>query len=351
MPPSPHSQRVILVANKMIFMKHYTGEEHPEKPERVEVIESALIKADLMNPYNQVLPRQATLAELSLCHDSNYLRELKRQIDLLQFKRMKCASFDSTVCKAAHVSGDFEISPDTLQVALYAAGAPLTAIEYILNPKNQTNRAFCIIRPPGHHAHFQTGSGFCVFNNVAIAAKHLTQNLAFQRVLIVDWDAHHGDGTQELTEDDPNIFYFSTHRDTAVGKGFYPGAFWGSQDQQGKGKAKGTVLNCPVYGSKEECRKGILHAFRNQLVPTMDKYQPDFVLISCGFDAHEKDSLVGLGLKDEDYREMTSICVNIAEKYARGRIISVLEGGYNLEAMANAAIIHVEALKMSGVAC
>lgn len=342
-----HSQRVIYVANKAIFMKHCTGEGHPERPERVESIENALVKANLMNQLNQVLPRQATSEELALCHDPNYLKELKEQIEILQSNGEPCASFDSAACRIPHVPGDFQISPETWQVSLYAAGAPLTAIEYILNPENQTNRAFCIVRPPGHHAHHQTGSGFCVFNNVAIAAKHLTQNLGFKRVLIVDWDAHHGDGTQELTEEDPNIFYFSTHRDTAAGRGFYPGAYWGKEEQQGKGKGKGTVLNCPVYGSKDECRQQILNAFKNQLVPAMDQYQPDFVLISCGFDAHEKDILVGLGLKDEDYRDMTLICVGIAEKYAKGRMISVLEGGYNLDAIASAARVHVEALGTS----
>lgn len=347
MSPSLHSQRVILVANKTIFMKHYTGKEHPERPERVEAIENALIKSNLMDHLNQVFPRQATLEEVALCHDFNYLDELNKQINSLKLKQIECDSFDSAICRTEHVPSDFQISSDTLQVSLYAAGAPLTAIEYILNPDNQTNRAFCIVRPPGHHAHYKTGSGFCVFNNVAIAAKHLTQNFGFKRVLIVDWDAHHGDGTQELTEDDPSIFYFSTHRDTSAGKGFYPGPYWGNQDQRGKGKGIGTVLNCPVYGSKEECRQQILNAFKDQLVPAIDKYQPDFVLISCGFDAHEKDTLVGLGLKDEDYRDMTSTCVKIADKYAKGRIISVLEGGYNLNAISNAAVVHVQALEDS----
>jgi acetoin utilization deacetylase AcuC-like enzyme len=338
---TPHtSQRVVIVANQLLFKRHWTGEGHPEAPQRVEAIEQALREANLMDQNNTLSPRQATFEEIGLCHSKAYQQELNKQIERLQHQGKRWASFDNRACQAAHVPGDFQISADTLNVALYAAGAPLTAIEYILNQENQTSRAFCIVRPPGHHAHSQTGSGFCVFNNVAIAAKHLVQHLGFQRVLIVDWDAHHGDGTQDLIENDGRIFYFSTHKDTA--RGFYPGPHWGRREQQG---VKENVLNCPVTGSAKECREGILSAFRNQLIPVMEKYRPDFVLISCGFDAHKDDSLVGLGLTDEDYREMTKICVKIAEQYAQGRIVSVLEGGYNLEAIASAAKVHVETLK------
>ncbi len=344
MPKVAHpSHKVVIVANKTIFMKHETGTKHPESPQRVEAIEQALTDAELMTADNTIKPRQATVEEISLCHDNAYQKELKRQIEDLSQKGIKTLSFNPANSKVANVSGDFQISSESLEVSLYAAGAPLTAIEYLLNPAHQTSRAFCIVRPPGHHAHQKTGSGFCVFNNVAIAAKHLTQNLGFKRVLIVDWDAHHGDGTQELTEEDGKIFYFSTHTDTT--SGFYPGPVWGRKEDQGIGKGKGTVLNCPVSGYPDQCRNAILKAFREQLIPAMDQYKPDFVLISCGFDAHQHDSLVGLGLTDDDYREMTGICIGIAEKYAQGRIVSVLEGGYNLDAISSAAKVHVEAMK------
>jgi acetoin utilization deacetylase AcuC-like enzyme len=338
--------RVVIVANKAIFMQHCTGEHHPEAPERVEAIEQALQEASLMHRDNTVSPRQAIPEEIALCHDEAYQAELKKQIQHIQVQGKKSSSFKPN-WKVDNVAGDFQISPQTLNTSLYAAGAPLSAIEYLLNKDNQTSRAFCIVRPPGHHAHRHTGSGFCVFNNVAIAAKHLTQNLGFQRVLIVDWDAHHGDGTQELTEGDSKIFYFSTHRDTS--DGFYPGPQWGKVEQHGVEAGKGTVLNCPVSGSKEKCRREILKAFKEQLVPAMDKYKPDFVLISCGFDAHEHDSLVGLGLKDEDYQELTMMCIGIAEKFAKGRLVSVLEGGYNLNAIAGAAKVHVKALMEAAI--
>lgn len=335
------TQRVVIVANKNVFMEHITGENHPESPQRVEAIENALTQANLMNKENTIKPRQATKDEISLCHDKSYQEELERQIEKQRKKGSIVSTFDTSEWKVDHVPGDFQMSPHTLNTSLYAAGAPLTAIEYILDEKNKTSRAFCIVRPPGHHAHQYTGSGFCVFNNVSIAAKHLTHNLGFKRVLIVDWDAHHGDGTQELTESDGNIFYFSTHKDTS--EGFYPGSYWGHANET-KGNKQQTVLNCPVSGSQDQCRQQILEAFHHQLIPAMAHYQPDFVLISCGFDAHENDSLVGLGLKDEDYKEMTNICVRIAEKYSKGRIISVLEGGYNLDAISRAAKVHVQAL-------
>jgi acetoin utilization deacetylase AcuC-like enzyme len=337
------SQRVVIVANKALFMEHLTGEFHPESPQRVEAIEEALRHAGLMDEENTIVPREATVGEISLCHDKPYQEELQKQIENLPRQYKEHSIFDSSHWKVKDVAGDFIISPKTYQVSLYAAGAPLTAIETILNADNQVSTAFCIVRPPGHHAHQHTGSGFCVFNNIAIAAKHLTQHLGFKRVLIVDWDAHHGDGTQDLVEVDPKIFYFSTHQDTS--DGFYPGPHWGRPEQQGVGAGKGTVMNCPVSGTPEECRHAILEAFRNKLVPAMDSYQPQFVLISCGFDAHEKDPLVGLGLKDEDYAELTRICMGIANKYAKGRIVSVLEGGYDLDAIAGAARVHVGALQ------
>jgi acetoin utilization deacetylase AcuC-like enzyme len=331
------SQRVMIVANREIFMQHHTHNKKDamrcEVPERVEVIEEALRSANLM--HHVIKPRQATPDEIALCHNRAYVNELKRQVAALLVENKKFSrAFDTRKYHFAHIPGDFQLSNQSYETSLYAAGAPLTAIEYILT--NQTKRAFCIVRPPGHHAHHHTGSGFCVFNNVAIAAKYLSKQN--QKVAIVDWDAHHGDGTQELTESDPNIYYFSTHKDTATD--FYPGKHWGHADQTGMHH---NVMNCPVTGNATDCRAGILHAF-TRFEPAMDQFKPNFMLISCGFDAHEKDSLVGLGLKDEDYATLTKTCIRIANKHAQGRIVSVLEGGYNLQALAGAAKAHVEAL-------
>ncbi len=330
------AQRVVIVANKQIFMQHTTGEKHCESPKRVEAIENALRNANLMNDENTIKPREANDEEIALCHSQKYRDELAKQLaDLVSKPEHFSREFDRSNYFFPYIHADFQISKNTLKTSLYAAGAPLTAIDYILNPGNKTARAFCIVRPPGHHAHEHTGSGFCVFNNVAIAAKYLSKQ--GYKTVIVDWDAHHGDGTQELTERDKNIFYFSTHRDT---NGFYPGSHWGQAQEKG---LYDNVMNCPVLGNDEACRAGILKAFQ-KFEEKMDEYKPDFVLISCGFDAHKNDDLVGLGLVDEDYKTMTRTCMRIADKYAKGRIVSVLEGGYNLEAISGAAKVHVETL-------
>lgn len=337
---------VAIVANQTIFKKHYTGLNHPESQVRVEEVQGALEAAkDLMSPKNTILPRPAKHEEILFCHSERYIQEVASQAEELQDggsspNPESCVTYQKPQWILPEVTGDFEISPGTLEASFYAAGAPLTAIEHILDDTNDISRAFCIVRPPGHHAHEELGSGFCVFNNVAIAAKFLSQKGL--KVLIVDWDAHHGDGTQSITQNDQNIFYFSTHQDTQ-NNNFYPGSQWGHADDWG-GCEHRTVLNCPVDGSQRACRKQILNAFTQQLVPAMDKFKPDFILISCGFDAHEKDPLVGLGLKNKDYGTLTEICVRIAEKYAKGRVVSVLEGGYNLKGVAKAIQAHVRAL-------
>lgn len=241
--------QVILVAHQSLFKEHLTGEYHPESPQRVQVIEESLRNARLMNDGNTLYPRQATEDELLLCHDKAYLTELKRQIDNLASQYKEHATFDSTDWKVDHVAGDFIISSNSFEVALSAAGAPLTAIDAIIHSNHQIARAFCIVRPPGHHAHRHTGSGFCLFNNVAIAAKYLTQQKGYKRVLIVDWDAHHGDGTQDLVEKDPTIFYFSIHQDTS--DGFYPGPYWGRPEQQGLGLEKGASAIVPSQGNQK----------------------------------------------------------------------------------------------------
>lgn len=329
--------RAIIIADKNIFMQHGTGPFHCESPLRVEAIEMALKQARLMDDENTLPPRQAKPEEIALCHDQIYVNELKRQIaNLSNSSNDHSQTYQGKQYISPHIPGDFQISKNSYQVSLFAAGAPLTAIDYILNPANKASKAFCIVRPPGHHAHHQTGSGFCIFNNVAIAAKYLSKK--GYKVAIIDWDAHHGEGTQELVEQEKNIFYFSTHKDTSLP--FYPGPEWGLSDQTGKYI---NVMNCPVSGNSEICREAILKAFQ-KFEATIGKFAPDFLLISCGFDAHENDSLVGLGLKDEDYTSMTEICARIANKYSKGRIVSVLEGGYNLKAISGAAIAHVEAL-------
>lgn len=329
------NKNMIFIASHEVFSQHLTGFGHPESPQRIVAIENALRNAQLMNDSNTLKPRNATIEELTLCHSDAYIKELNRQIENLPPQISQ--PFNISTYHFPPITGDFQISKNSLNAALYAAGAPLTAIEYILNATNKTERAFCIVRPPGHHAHAQTGSGFCLFNNVAIAAKYLSKRGL--KTVIVDWDVHHGDGTQELVENDPNIFYFSTHKNTMTP--FYPGPYWGHANQKGQ---YNNVLNCPIQDDKN-ARSNVLNAFQ-KLEQAMETFKPDFVFISCGFDAHEEDPLGGLGLKDEDYQTMTEICKRISNKYSKGRIISVLEGGYNLNAIARSAVAHVKAMNV-----
>lgn len=330
-------EHVVIVTDK-IFRKHITGDDHVESPKRVDAIKKALKQSGLKNKNNSLKPRKATREEILLCHTKKYYDEVKRQV---RGMTEETESFSTEACHAPYVEGDFQISPKTFKTSLFAAGAPLTAIDYILDEANNTKRAFAIVRPPGHHAHANTGSGFCVFNNVAIAARYALQK-GIERVLIIDWDVHHGDGTQTLTEHDPSIFYFSTHKDTS--RGFYPGPHWGRRSQKGKKEGKGTVLNCPINPDKVNPREAVRKAFAEDLTIAMESFKPKLILISCGFDAHKNDTLVGLGLEDEDYAFLTDISVQIANKHAEGRIVSILEGGYSLETIAGAAKVHVEAL-------
>ena len=181
-------KRVVIVADKEVFMQHFTGENHPECPARVEVIEAVLRQANLMDDENTLKPRPATQEELGLCHNQTYLTELETQIAHLQTSTKSFSkTFDTRNYAFPHIPGDFQISKNSWRAALYAAGAPLTAIEYILDPKNNTSCAFCIVRPPGHHAHQQTGSGFCIFNNVAIAAKSLAKQGYKAAIVQLGW--------------------------------------------------------------------------------------------------------------------------------------------------------------------
>jgi acetoin utilization deacetylase AcuC-like enzyme len=343
-----HNQKVLIVTDE-IFRHHITGPNHQESPERMDAIETSLRKAGFLRDENRCSPRQATEKELLRCHTENYLTELKRQIKAL--KDNESVPFIPPT-KEAIIPQDFQLSKRTYEVALYAAGAPLTALELIVQGKYK--RAFCIVRPPGHHAHFDTGSGFCVFNNVVITAlSALSQGI--KKVLIVDWDLHHGDGTMDLTEENPNIFYFSTHRSTSASDqgSFYPGAGWGTEEQTGYGKGLGTVFNCPIDPSREDPKVKIREAF-SALVEKMKDFKPELVLISCGFDSHGEDLYnvnksdpYRFNLDDKDFVYMTRACVEIANQHANGRIISVLEGGYTLPVIGKVSKAHVAALSVN----
>ena len=310
------------------FTLHQTGSGHPERPSRIFAIKNSLIEAGYLSSVNQLTPQSAQKKDILRCHSESYYQLVEKEIQLLQ-QTLQPLSGLST--------GDVIISPASLDIALLAAGGVITAVDEVM--QGQAQNVFCAIRPPGHHACSQIGMGFCLFNNVAIGTRYLQQIYpAIQRILIVDWDVHHGNGTQEIFYDDPSVYYFSTHQ-----KGIYPGT--GSPKERGGIQAPHTTLNVPI-DPNEHSTKTIFEAFE-RLEKEMEVFQPQFIFVSCGFDAHELDPLGGLNLTTEEFGRLTSCVCHLADKYCQKKLISVLEGGYNLEALSSASLEHVKKLASS----
>jgi acetoin utilization deacetylase AcuC-like enzyme len=220
-----------------------------------------------------------------------------------------------------------------MTAALAAAGTVTAAVDAVLT--GQTKTAFCAVRPPGHHASRNKGMGFCIFNNVALAARHAQRQRGLARVLIVDWDVHHGNGTQEIFWSDGSVLFFDTHQDN-----WYPGT--GAANERGEGKGYGKIINRPF--ARGAGRSEILGAFRDTLVPAAEQFRPELVLVSAGFDARAGDPLGGFTLTDADFADLTDIVLEIADRHAGGRLVSVLEGGYKLDGLTSAVVAHVRRL-------
>jgi len=234
---------------------------------------------------------------------------------------------------AANLDADTPVCARSYDAALLAAGGILCALDEVM--AGRIASAFCAVRPPGHHAARHHAMGFCIFNNVAIGAKYLLKRYNLDRVLIVDWDVHHGNGTQDIFYDDKNVLYFSTHQYP-----HYPGT--GSREEAGSGDGEGYTINLPLpsgCGDEE-----YIEAFEKILVPAAKKFKPQFVLISAGFDAHKDDPLASMNVTEEGFKALTSIVSKIAHEYSGGRIVSALEGGYNLLALARSATAHIVSL-------
>jgi acetoin utilization deacetylase AcuC-like enzyme len=300
------------------FMDHDTGPGHPEQPARYRAVISALERAGLMDQLLVISPRPATNSEITACHTPEYLETVKRDI---------------LAGRATLSTGDTEICTASLNVALLAAGGVLNAVDAVA--EGRAANAFCVVRPPGHHATRDAGMGFCVFDNIAIAARYAQQKHGAGKVLIVDWDVHHGNGTQDIFYEDPTVFFFSTHQFP-----WYPGS--GAASETGAGKGRGYTLNCPFAAGAG--RAEILGAFRDKLLPEMQRFKPEFVFISAGFDSRINDPLGKFTLTDDDFAELTRMMKQLAHEHAGGRLVSVLEGGYNLDGLGKAAASHVAAL-------
>ena len=301
---------------------HDTGAGHPERPERVTAIAARLEADGLVARALSIEPREATDEERLRCHEADYLDTVKREIGA---GRRKLST------------GDTVVSPATLECARLAAGGLLAAVDAVF--AGRCANAFAVVRPPGHHATPDRGMGFCVFNNVALAARHAQRVHGAKRVLIADWDVHHGNGTQDIFEADGTVLFFDTHQHP-----LYPGT--GAATERGRGAGAGLIMNNPFPAGAG--RAEIVGAFRDRLVPAADDFRPDLVLVSAGFDSRVGDPLGGFTLTDADFAELTAIVKGVAAKHCGGRLVSTLEGGYGLDGLASAAAAHVRELMRDG---
>ncbi len=302
------------------YLRHRPGEYHPERPARLEAIVQRLEGTGLMQELVRVHPYEAPLPWIERLHDPEYVRRF----------RQACEKGFSIF-----MVPDCGICRESYDIALLAAGGVMAAVEAVM--KGLVKNAFCAVRPPGHHAERNRALGFWFFNNVAIAAVYLLENFGLSRGAIVDWDVHHGNGTQHMFEEDPRVFYLSLHEDP---HSCYPGT--GFHREQGKGAGKGTTLNLPLPAGSGD--KEYLEALQKKGLPRLRQYAPEFVLISAGFDAHQDDPLAHQNLSREAYKTMGSLVLEVARESAGGRVVSVLEGGYNLTVLADCVEDHLRLL-------
>ena len=302
-----------------IFLRHDTGTGHPEQAARLTAIVKHLEQAELNSQLLMLEPPQPAAQQwLATVHTPEYIQ--RAQGAWGQGMRL----LDSL---------DVPISQHSYAVATQAAGAVLQAVDAVM--QGRITNAFCALRPPGHHALPDQAMGFCIFNNVAIGARYVQTHYQLERVLIVDWDVHHGNGTQAMFYDDPTVLYFSTHQSP-----FYPGT--GAASERGDGAGVGYTLNAPLpQGTKDAA---YMRVFQEQFTPAALAFKPDFVFISAGFDAHEDDILGGMKITTQGFAELTRVVTDIAQQCCAGRIVSVLEGGYHLQGLANSVGAHVNAL-------
>jgi len=301
-----------------IYLEHKTTPGHPESSQRLVAIVERLKASGLYSELFMLTPGPAAMEWIETVHSSHYIERVKVSCE------NGTAYLDSL---------DTPISEKSYEVALIAAGGVLTAIDAVMQRK--VTNVFCAIRPPGHHALNDRAMGFCIFNNIAIGTKYLQKKYKLQKVLIVDWDVHHGNGTEAVFYDDPTVLYFSVHQYP-----FYPGT--GRQAEKGSGKGLNYNINVPLpAGSGDD---DYLKVFREKLDPAALLFSPDFVLISAGFDACKGDVLGGMNITPQGFAQLTQIVKSIAEKCCEGRLVSVLEGGYDLDVMSASVEEHIRVL-------
>ncbi len=305
---SRHTDRTLTAC----FLEHDAGAGHPERPDRLAAVRQGLTQAGLLPRLLATVPRAATTEELLRVHTEEHV-----------------AGIAATQGRHVQLDPDTAAGPRSYQAALLAAGAVVDAVDRVL--AREADRAFCAVRPPGHHAEPDRAMGFCLFNNVAIgAAQALDRGL--KRVMVVDWDVHHGNGTQAVFYEDPRVLYVSSHAYP-----FYPGT--GALDEMGEGAGLGYTVNLPLPSGTGDRQYARL--YRDIVAPIGKAFAPELVLVSVGFDPHALDPLAGMRVTEQGFSELTDVCVEIAESTCGGRGVFVLEGGYDLAAIAasSAAVV------------
>ena len=297
------------------FLEHDTGDYHPERPDRLRAVMAALGEEEFAG-LPRLLAPPATMEELTRVHPQTY-------VDTILGIRPPPGEL-------VHIDADTVMSAGSADAARHAAGAAVAAVDAVLGGRAKT--AFAAVRPPGHHATPDIPGGFCLFNNVAIGALHARARFGLERVAIIDFDVHHGQGTQAVVEPEPGLFYASTHQYP-----LYPGT--GSPRERG---IAGNVVNVPLAAGSGSAE--FRAAWADRILPALDTFAPELVIVSAGFDAHRRDPLAQLDVETEDFVWLTEELLAIARRHAGGRLVSVLEGGYDLAALAESVATHVRAL-------
>jgi acetoin utilization deacetylase AcuC-like enzyme len=300
------------------FLAHLTGPGHPERPERLQAALERVSAQPWADQLHHLAPTPAALDWIARVHRLDYIRRAEQACAL-------GSPFLDT--------RDVAICPASFEVAILAAGAALTMADAVIG--QHVDNAFALVRPPGHHAENATAMGFCLFNNVAILARYLQQYYGLDKIAILDWDVHHGNGTQHTFEEDPSVLYVSAHQYP-----YYPGT--GSASEIGTGRGRGATLNCPMPAGASDA--AYERAFMEQILPTLDLFKPEAIIVSAGFDAHRDDPLADIALTTGCFRWMTERVMECADQHAQGRILSVLEGGYDLDRLSECVTAHLATL-------
>jgi len=323
------------------FVDHLTGSHHPERPDRIRTIHRAVRQAGLIDSPDPFPSFSLDLGPL----DGGGVKLVELAPRHAEEKWLLSVHPKAHVDRIHHIceigggvidQGDTIVSRDSWDVALFALGSLLVACDAVMS--GQVQRAFSAARPPGHHAEPDRAMGFCLFSNVAIAARYLQQQHGVERVAIVDFDVHHGNGTQACFENDPSVLFVSLHQHPRT---CYPGT--GYEWETGAGPGEGFTMNIPFApgcGDEE-----YIDAFRARVIPKLDDFKPQVLLLSAGFDAHREDPLAQMELSEDGFAEMTTMLVDAAKRHCGGRVISSLEGGYNLRALGRSVVRHLIALR------